>query len=350
MLRDFSEVTGRLDLQGIAPAPGEAAILVPDEWSKPYGDESHFGLTGPEIAPYTSTDEGGAVAGQPLPNKSDQNARLMGAWLSSYILARQAGVKTDFPREYADWQKYSMLLLPSPLTSTNSMLIHLHSDFWGKARSYVENGGVLYASVSGDAAIPEMDALFGARLVDHKPVRDVTLKIIAPFGSLKPGDTFTYSASPDAPEQWAATLQVNGGEVIAVDQDGRPALVARHLGKGSTLLCAYPIESYLAGQPSAFEGAQSTYRLYQSLIEWAGVRRLVWTDNPSVEAAALDGGHRGYFVLVNHSAQEQHVALHTSLPVTELHRVTADETQPTAGGASVTVNLKPWEGAVLAWQ
>jgi len=64
----------------------------------------------------------------------------------------------------------------------------------GKARSYVENGGVLYASVSGDAAMPEMDSLFGARLVDLIPVRDVTLKVVAPFGNLKPGDTFTYSA------------------------------------------------------------------------------------------------------------------------------------------------------------
>ncbi|HEX3662911.1 MAG TPA: cellulase family glycosylhydrolase [Acidobacteriaceae bacterium] len=350
MLQDFSDVTARLDLQGVAPAAAEAAILVPNEWSKPYGDESHFGLTGPEIAPYTSTEEGGSVAGQALPNKSDLNARLTGAWLSSYILARQAGVKPDFPREYADWQKYSMVLLPSPLTSTNSMMIHLHSDFWGKARSYVENGGVLYASVSGDAAIPEMGALFGARLVDHAPVRDVILKVVAPFGSLKPGDTFTYSASPDAPEQWAATLEVKGGEVIAVDQDGRPALVAHRLGKGSTLLCAYPIESYLANQPSAFEGAQSTWRLYQSLIEWAGVRRLVWTDNPSVEAAALNGEHRGYFVLVNHSPQAQHVALHTSLPVTEVEGVTSEGIRPVAGGAGATVDLQPWEGAVLAWK
>ena len=350
MLHDFSETMDRLDLAGIAPAPAEAAILVPNEWSKPYGDASHFGLTGPEIAPYTSTDEGGSVAGQALPNKSDLNGRLMGAWLSSYILAREAGVKPDFPREYADWQKYPMLLLPSPLTSTNSMLIHLHSDFWGKARSYVESGGALYASVSGDAAIPEMADLFGARLVDHAPVRDVTLKVVAPFGSLKPGETFTWSASPDAPEQWAATLEVSGGQVIAVDQDGRPALVANHVGKGSTLLCAYPIESYLANQPSAFEGAGSTYRMYQSLIEWAGIRRLVWTDNPSVEAAALNGAHRGYFVVVNHSAQAQHVALHTSLPLTGLNRITGDGTHPVAGGAGATIELQPWEGVVLGWQ
>jgi hypothetical protein len=287
-----------------------------------------------------------------VPNKGDLNARLQGAWLSSYILARQAGVKPAFPREYGEWQKYSMVLLPSPLTSTNSMMIHLHSDFWGKARTWVENGGVLYASVSGDAAIPEMEDLFGARLVDHVPVREVTLKVVAPFGDLKPGDTFTYSASPDAPEQWAATLEVKGGQVIAVDQDGRPALVAHELGKGKTLLCAYPIESYLANQPSAFEGTEQTHRIYQSLVQWAGVQRAVWTDESAVEASAITGRDHGYLVLVNHSGKLQHVIVHSSLPMHEVGRLDAEGRQPVHGdaGAGWSVDVQPWDGLVLDWK
>jgi hypothetical protein len=121
VLTAFSKIAKALDLEGIEPAPAEAAILVPDEWSKPYGDASHFGLTGPEIVPYTSQVEGGAVVGQPLPNTAEENLRLQGAWLSTYVLARRTGVKAAFPREYADWQKYPLLLLPSPLTSTQSI-------------------------------------------------------------------------------------------------------------------------------------------------------------------------------------------------------------------------------------
>ena len=41
--------------------------------------------------------------------------------------------------------------------------------------------------------------------------------------------------------------------MIAVDQDGRPALVAHELGKGKTLLSAYPLEHYLAHVPSVFD-------------------------------------------------------------------------------------------------
>jgi endo-1,4-beta-mannosidase len=347
----MTKILGQLDLQGIEPAKAEAAILVPNEWSKPYGDASHFGLTGPEIAPYTSTWEGGAVAGQKLPNHAEENTRLVGAWLSTYILSRRAGLKAELPREYSDWQKYPMLLLPSPLTSTDTMMIHLHTDFWEKARAYVENGGVVYASVSADAAIPNMEGLFGARLVDHVPVHSVTLKVVAPFGTLKPGDTFTYSPSSDSPSQWAATIEVSGGQVIAVDQDGRPALVAHTLERGKTLLCAYPIEIYLARQPSAFEAGEPTHTIYDSLLEWAGVKRTVWTDQPSVEAAALNASDHGYIVVVNHSAKTQHVSLGSSLPIAHLGQTAAEQGHlVTKTNSGWTLDLGAYDAAVLEWK
>ena len=351
MLAEFSRVTGSLDLTGIEPAAPEAALVVPNEWSKPYGDASHFGLSGPEYAPYTSTAEGGSVNGQAPTTYADENTRLTGAWLSAYILARRAGMKVGFPREYDDWKTYPMLMLPSPLTSTDNMLVHVHTDFWSKARAYVENGGVLYASVSADAAIPEMEDLFGARLVDSAPAQDITLKIVAPFGSLKPGDTFTYSGSAGSMSQWTATLQVGSGQVIAVDQDARPALVAHSLGKGKTLLSAYPIEIFLANQPSAFEGKDATYRIYQSLCEWAGIKPVAWTDDSSVEVAALNAKDHGYLVAVNHSAHSRRVSIHTSLPVRALGRVTANGNAEMESGASGwSLQLEPYDGAILAWK
>jgi endo-1,4-beta-mannosidase len=352
MLTEFSKMAERLDLNGVEPAEAEAAILVPNEWSKPYGDASHFGLKGPEIAPYTSTMEGGTVDGQMPTTYPDDNARLMGAWLSSYILARKAGLKADFPREYSDdWQRHPLVLMASPLTSTNTALVHVHTDFWAKAKAYVEQGGVLYASVSADAAIPEMEALFGARLVDSALVHEITIKMVEPFGRLKPGDTFTYGAPGDAMTLWPAALEVEGGQVVAVDQDGRPALVAHTLGKGKTLLSAYPIEVYLANRPGAFEGGDGSYRLYRALREWAGVRPRVWTDDASVEAAALNAADHGYFVVVNHAATGKHVRVETSQLVHSLAQVLADGKQElTQEGASWQVTLGPYEGRVLEWK
>lgn len=349
--RKFSQIVARLDLTGIEPAPAEAGIIVPNEWSKPHGDFSRFGLSGPEAIPYVSTSEGMAVAGQQPPNLSDDNAWLTGGWLSSFVLAHRAGLKADFPREYSDWQRHAMLLLPSPLTSTDALLVHVHTEFWAKAREYVAQGGALYASVSADAAIPHMEQLFGARLADHVPVSDVTLKVVAPFGDLKPGETFHYPSVPNDPRHWAAILQVNGGRIVAVDQDGRPALVANSVGKGKTLLCAYPLESYLAAMPGVFDRPESTYRIYKAFADWAGVRPAFSTNQPSVEVRALNGQGRGYAVLANHTAQPQKVTVVTTLPVKSLHQLTPAGASPLPlHGSSWTMDLQPYGGAVVEWQ
>ena len=126
----------------------------------------------------------------------------------------------------------------------------MHSDFHEKARKYVENGGLLYASVAADGAIPEMASLFGARLVDRALNSEVTLKFVAPSGDFKPGETLHYTVPSATIESWGTLLEVSSGRIIAVDQDGHPALVTNTLGSGKTLLSAYPIEHYLANVPA----------------------------------------------------------------------------------------------------
>ena len=354
MLQEFEAVTGKLDLAGVEPAVAEAAIIVPDEWAKPHGDESHFGLTGPEIAPYTSQKEGGAVVGQALPNSSDANAVLTGSWLSSFILAREAGMKPDMPREYSEWNRYPMLLLPAPLTGTDQMLSHVHSDFWGKAKKYLDQGGTVYASVSGNSAIPNMEQLFGARLVDRVAPHEVTLKFMAPFGSLKPGDTLHFVPGSDGPDadQWSAALALAGGTVVAVDQDGRPALVTNQVGKGKTLLSAYPIETYLAGKTAAFESGEPAYQIYQAFREWSGITPPFRSSDPLVEVASLAAADRGYAVLVNHAATAKHVTITAAKPLHSAERVTSNtpNANVTLTRSSWTVDLLPYEGAIFSWK
>lgn len=351
MLQEFGAVTGKLDLTGIEPAAADAGILVPNEWAKPHGDESRFGLSGPEIVPYTSTDEGGAVVGQPLPDFSEQNARLTGAWLSAFILAREVSIKADFPREYSQWEHYPMLFLPSPLTGTNDFLTHVHSDFWQKAKKYVEQGGFLYASLNGNSAIPQMAGLFGARMKDNAPVKDVTLKIITPFGGLRVGDTFHYSVSSDSPDQWPATLDITGGTVIAIDQDGRPALVANQLGKGKTLLSAYPLETYLAEKPSAFETNEETFRIYQAFRDWTGLKTMFRSNQPLVEVSSLDTKDRGYAVVVNHAPTIQHAVITSNTAIHFIERIQAGKNVPVSiSQSSWTVDLNPYEGAIFSWK
>ncbi len=349
--RKFSRITGQLDLTDIRPAPAEAAILIPGEWARTHGDFSRFGLTGPEVTPYVSTFDGDAVPGQAPPSTSADNQWLISSALNSFVLAHRAGLKADFPREYDDWAKRPMLFMPSPLTSTTSVIAHVHSDFYEKAKKYVEDGGFLYASVAADAAIPDMETIFGARLVDTVVASEVTLKIVEPFGGLKPGDTFHYAVPGANPRVWGALLDVKGGKVIAVDQDGRPALIANTAGSGKTLVSAYPIETYLANTPAVFEKTESTHRIYEAFRNWTGVKTAFQSDEPSVEVTSLRGDHRGYAVVVNHGGQAYKVTISTSLPVKSLRQIGADTSKAIPmEGSTWQMNLEPYEAAILEWK
>jgi len=350
--KKFSQVVDRLDLAGLSPALAEVGIVIPDEWAKPHGDFSRFGLTGPAEIPYVSVADGDAVPGQPQPNASSANQWLMSSALTSFILARRAGLKADFPREYSDWAKHPMLFMPSPLTSTGEgFLSHVHSDFYEKVKKYVEDGGSVYASVGSDGAIPDMASLFGARLVDRVPSSELTLKFVAPFGDFKPGDKLHYTIPTASIESWGTLLEVGSGKVIAVDQDGHPALVSNTVGSGKTLLSAYPLEHYLAAVPAVFDQLEETHRIYAAFRDWAGIKPRFRTGQPSVEISVLAGERRGYVVLINHSAAAQNVTVSTTLPLSSVNRVDPDGAKSLMiEKSSWKMEIEPFDGAIVEWK
>ncbi|HEX9472905.1 MAG TPA: beta-galactosidase [Steroidobacteraceae bacterium] len=348
--KEFAAISRRMNLAGVAVPAGDAAIVIPEEWARTQGDYSRFGLGGPNVIPFVSVSEGGAVNGQ-APNPYEGNPWVMGSVLSAFILAHQAGLTPALPREAGDWQQHPMVLLPSPLTATDPIFVHLHTDFWERADAYVRGGGVLYASLAANAAIPGMDALFGAHMTDAAVVSALTLKIVKPLGDLRPGETLHFSVPAASTRYWGTGLEVTDGEVIAVDQEQRPALVAHRLGKGVTLLSAYPLESYLASQPMAFEKEETTYRLYRALRDYGHVHPLVSADHAAVEATALTGPGGGYIVMANHSAETVRSRLSTTLPVHALRRLTPDGSVIVpADGPAWTVELPAYGAAILEWQ
>ena len=348
----FSGIVAQLDLAGITPAPADVGIVIPDEWAKVHGDFSRMGLTGPAVTPYVSQEDGDAIPGRPQPDTGAASQWLMSSALTSFILARQAGLKADFPRENADWQERPALLLPSPLTSTSDpFLVHVHSDFYERARKYVEKGGFLYASLASDGAVPDMNSLFGARMVDRAISSEVIIKMVEPFGNLKPGDTFHFTVPSASVQSWGVILEVSTGKVIAVDQDGHPALVVNSLGKGKTLLSAYPIEHYLAAVPAVFDKPVDARKIYEAFRDWVGAKPTFHSDNFEVEVSSLPGAHRGYLVVVNHSDQPQDSAILSSIMVHSYSSITPEGARPlAAGGANTKLHLGPYEGAILEWK
>ncbi len=346
----FEQTVARMNLDELTVPAGDAAIVIPEEWARTRGDYSRFGLTGPEVIPYVSVSEGGAVNGQAAA-PYDGNQWVMSSVLSAFILSHRAGLQPALPREADEWGKYPLVLLPSPLTATDPIFVHLHTDFWERASSYVKNGGALYASLSANAAIPDMATLFGARMTDTVVVSELTLKIVKPLGELVPGDTFHFTAPGASAKYWGTGLEVDGGEVIAVDQNQRPALIAHQLGKGHTLLSAYPLEAWLGSQPEAFENHETAYRIYRALREWSGVRPRVSTDQPSVEASALDGRVHGYVVLANHSGEALKTRVTTASPRPGLRQIDGKGASALQGDKDGwNVELPAYGGAILEWR
>jgi endo-1,4-beta-mannosidase len=335
VLRDFSKVLDQMDFSGIQPAPGDAALIIPEEWAKPHGDFSRFGLSGVGVVPYTSVQDGFEMG--------EVNVWLTRSLLNAFILARRAGLKVDMPREYSNWQAHPLLLLPSPLTSTERNLAHVHTAFWDSARDYVRAGGLLYASLCADAAIPEMEGLFGASLMDHVSVEDVTLTFVESLGEIAAGTVFNYRADPGNPRQWPATLNVADGQVIATDQDSHPALIAHSFGRGKTLLSTYPLETYLAVTPSAFEAVENTHLIYRGLIQSAALTPLFSTDIPSVEVAGLIGEGRGYAVLANHQPERKTVSITSRNQLSSIHQIDS------GGKRSIHLNGYQWQLDIPAY-
>ncbi|HPH98181.1 MAG TPA: cellulase family glycosylhydrolase [Anaerolineaceae bacterium] len=343
VLRDFSKVLAQMDLNGIEPAPAEAALIIPHEWAKPLGDLSRSGLTAAHTIPYTPVQDAFPTG--------EENVWLTRALLNTFILGRRAGLKVDMPREYSVWQNRPMLLLPSPLTSTERNLVHIHTIFWDEVRDYVSKGGILYASLCADAAIPEMADLFGASLADHCAAGEVTLTFVQPFGDIAAGSTFHYHADPANPRSWPATLDMAGGTVLAVDQDGRPAIVSHTYGKGKTLLSAYPLEVYVGSTPDAFEHLETTHFILQALAKWAGLKSLFSTDVPGVEVGALCGVGRGYAVLANHQPQARSIRLTSREALREAALLDANGRHPLAvHNQGCSMELPAYGGAVIEWR
>ena len=220
-----------------------------------------------------------------------------------------------------------------------------------KAKKYVEHGGFLYASVASDGAIPVMISLFGARLVDRAPSSEVTLKFVEPFGDFKPGDTLHYMVPSASIESWGALVEVHGGKVIAVDQDGHPALVTNTVGEGKTLLSAYPLEHYLASVPAVFDQTEGTHRIYAAFRDWSGIKPLFQVDQPAVEISALRGDHRGYVVLINHSASAQDTNVSTRVRIQSISQIEAEESKPlTLEKSGWKIHLEPYDAALVEWK
>lgn len=179
--------------------------------------------------------------------------------------------------------------------------------------------------------------MFGIRhqlrygLVDRIEHDRLEMTFTADFGGLPAGTTLPFAVAGNEHSRSYLPVRPTDAEVVAVDQDGRPALLRRKVGSGWIVLCTYPLEhmaTLVAGvNPDA------TVRLYDALAVTAGLRRSVLVDNPLVSADVLrHGDGRRFAFVVSHS---DHAAkVEPQVPAGRL-------VEPDSGTAVESMELEP---------
>jgi endo-1,4-beta-mannosidase len=236
-------------------------------------------------------------------------AAISKALHQSYVSARLADLPPRLTRESDGIEPGARLYLaPSVkqlLASTADTL-----------QSLADKGACVYVSYSaGDVAwhrgpsYGRMNDLFGVRhhldvgLAD--PISDevVEFTFTRDFGGLPRGTTLAFRAGGNEHSRAYLPVTATTAEVIANDGHGRPALLCRQAGRGSLILCTYPVE-YMSGVTPRVT-PDATVALYGALAVHAGVRRPVTVDDPRIACDVLvrDDGTR-FAVLVSHAAEE----------------------------------------------
>ena len=226
-----------------------------------------------------------------------------------YICARLADLPPKLTRESTGIEPGARLYLaPSVkqiLAPTASIL-----------EALAEQGACVYVSYSaGDVAwhrgpsYGRMNGLFGVRhqldvgLADPIDEDMVELTFTRDFGGLTRGTMLAFRAGGSQHSRAFLPVVPVTAEVIATDGHGRPALLRRQVGRGSLILCTYPLEYMAAVTPRV--NPDATVTLYNALATHAGVRRPVCVDDPRIACDVLvrDDGAR-FAVLVSHADEQ----------------------------------------------
>jgi endo-1,4-beta-mannosidase len=247
------------------------------------------------------------------------------AWLASREAATPAGLIRETELTGGADPDCRLYLLPS--------VKQLTAPAWRRLEELAEAGATVYVSYCAGVTdtqrgpwYPGVDRLFGVThqlrygLVDRITADEVTLRLRTDLGALPAGTTLSFTTGGNRNLRGYLPVVAAGAEVLATDQDGRPALLRRRVGTGSLVLCVYPLEAMAAATPEV--NPEQTWRLYQALATDAGASPFVQVDEPGVLVDSLDRDDGTRFVwLVSQAPGPVTVNPRTSngSPLLELH-------------------------------
>ncbi len=287
-LAEFSRFVGELG-DDWAPVTDGAAIVVPE----------HFERELPFTTPAYRQD-------------------IRDNLLQSTIAALEADIPVELVREYDG------IVTDAPLILAPCAKL-LTAPGVDRLRDLAAAGATVYLSYFAGSTpnqrgpwVPWLEEVFGIRhalrygLVDPILEDTVVFEFVRDLGELTVGTQLRFRVGGEPSARSFLPVEPAGAEVVAVDADGRPALLRHALGSGETVFCTYPIEHLAARSPRV--NPEETWRLYSALAAAAGVSRPVRVADPRVLVGRVRRSEGELAVFVNCSD-----ARLTVTPITDNH-------------------------------
>jgi len=125
-----------------------------------------------------------------------------------------------------------------------------------------------------------------------------------------------YRDSKNAVHRAFCPVTPTTAKVIAVDGNGRPALLLNSIEKGKVFFSAYPLEYYLANTHEVYK-SDNTYRIYKSLCRMTGVVPTFDSLNPYVEIGNIryKDESRCLLWIINHDWEKREGFIKTGLSI-----------------------------------
>jgi len=307
-MRRFARLLAQVDATRWAPTPPQAAILVPTTLYVNY--------------PFRRVDR----------------PRLLKALLEAYTLARMAGFDVIFVREPS--------LPPADVRLLLVPCADLLASTWYDLQSWVEAGGVLWAGFDG--AVPNLEELFGLRVGRRQgfpsppPGERTELRLVEPFGELKVGEQVAVPAA-DVPYLPVVPTKAR---VLAVGEDGRPALTVHSVGRGKAFLCPRSLEWLLTSSAEVHRWS-AAHRLYRTLRSEAGIVPPFESAQPLLSLSVLESeDEEQLLVAINHGDVPLEARIRSQRSFCGIVDVESGEELEVAERA-FRLSLKPWGVRVL---
>jgi endo-1,4-beta-mannosidase len=253
---------------------GEVALVVPEHFER--------------VLPFTNASD-----------RRDIHAHL----LQAYVAAREADLPVAAVRERDGLPGEARLyLVPCAKLLTSPGIDRLRAAAHGGATVYLS-----YFAGSTPAQrgpwLSWLDEIFGVRhqlrygLVDPIFEDVVTFEVVRDLGDLRAGTTLEFHVAGEGSARSFLPVEPLRAEVVAVDGNGRPALLRHRVGNGAAVLCTYPLE-HMAAQTS-WVNPESTWRVYSALATTAGVARPVRVHDPRVLVGLLSAPEQDTVIFLN---------------------------------------------------